>query len=120
MTYLLVSILLITIYSNSMAQAQKTFIYEITLFEKYRHRSSWTEKEEKIQQEHISYLDSLSKSGKLQLAGIIDQSLEEQTGLIILTTESYEQAFEITQNDPSIKKGMMSAKLRPIHVYFKP
>ncbi len=107
------------ITTNIMAQKQKTFVYEITLYEQYKNSSSWGEKEKKIQQEHISYLDSLTTIGKIEIAGIIDQKLENQTGIIILNVDSYEQAKEIVLNDPSIKQGIMSARLRPINIYFK-
>lgn len=101
------------------AQVQKTFIYEITLYEQFKNTANWGEKEQTIQQEHIAYLDSLTQAGKLQMAGIIDQGLENHEGFIMLNTSSFEEAYEIAQNDPSIKKGMMSVKLRPVNIYFK-
>ena len=119
MKYLLFS--LITLSSVQMnAQNQKTFLYEITLFDQFKHPSMWTEREHNIQTQHIAYLDSLSKSGALQIAGIMDQGLENHTGLIILETDDYETAKTIASNDPSVKKGMMSVRLKPIHIYFKP
>ena len=101
-----------------LAQKQSTYIYELTLFEQYRHRAMWTDREREIQQRHVSYLDSLEESESLKLAGIIDQNTHGHTGFVILETDSYEKAFEIVQNDPSIKEGMMSAKLRRIDIYF--
>jgi len=102
-----------------MLQAQKTFMYEITLFEQFRSPINWSEKEKTIQQEHIAYLDSLTKNAKIEIAGIVDQHLENQTGIIILSVDNYEQAEEIVLNDPSIKEGMMYARLRPINIYFR-
>jgi uncharacterized protein YciI len=102
-----------------LAQVQKTFLYEITLFKQFQHKSMWSEREYKIQNEHIAYLDSLTKSGSLQIAGIIDQDLENHTGIIILTTNNYEEAQSIALNDPSVKEGMMSVVIRPINIYFK-
>ena len=104
---------------NMQAQVQKTFLYEISLYESFRHSSSWSEKEHQIQKEHINYLDSLTKENKLQIAGIVEQGLEGHTGLILLTTNSYEEAQEIALNDPSVKKGMMSARIRPVTIYFR-
>ena len=101
------------------AQAQQTFLYEINLLDPFRHRSTWSDREHQIQNEHIAYLDSLTKGGQLEIAGIIDQGLENHTGLIILTTDSYEAARQIVAEDPSVKKGMMSARLRPVHIYFR-
>ncbi len=102
-----------------MLQAQKTFIYEITLYEPYKNVSQWSDRERNIQERHLTYLDSLTKKGDLEIAGIVDPSLENQTGLIILSVDTYEQAQQIVVEDPSIKEGMMSARLRPIHIYFR-
>ena len=85
----------------------------------FKHQSSWSKTEHEIQKKHIEYLATLTKSGSLQLAGITNQGLEDHTGFIILTTESYEEANSIAQNDPSVKEGMMSVKLNPVNIYFK-
>ena len=101
------------------AQIQQTFLYEITLFDRYKHKSMWTEREHNIQKEHIAYLDSLTHNGVLQMAGIIEQGLENHKGMIILETESYEQAKKIATSDPSVLNGMMSVQIRPINIYFR-
>lgn len=119
MKTLLTIVLPLLMMANIMAKPHKTFIYEITLFDQYKHQSMWTEKEHEIQKEHIAYLDSLTKAGSLQLAGIADQGLAQHTGFIVLTTDSYKEAKNIALNDPSVKGGMMSVSLRPITIYFK-
>ena len=101
------------------AQAQQTFLYEINLYDQYKHKSMWTERERNIQKEHIAYLDSLTQNGHLELAGIVDQGLENHSGLIILRATDYNQALQIATKDPSVKNGMMSVRLRPFHIYFK-
>ncbi|MBK9936327.1 MAG: hypothetical protein IPP05_19960 [Cytophagaceae bacterium] len=60
----------------------------------------------------------LQKSGSLQIAGIIDQDLENHTGIIILTTNNYMKT-KVALNKPSVKEGMMSVVIRPINIYFK-
>ena len=102
-----------------LAQKQSTFIYELTLYAPYQHRAMWTDREHEIQKQHVDYLDSLEEAGSLLLAGIMDQNLENHTGFVMLQTVDYQEAFELVQQDPSIKEGMMSAKLRPINIYFK-
>lgn len=104
---------------KTMAQPELTFIYEITLFERFKHQSMWTEREHKIHQAHIEYLDSLTRNRTLLLAGITDQGMVDHQGMIILQTDSYEEAWDIIQKDPSVKKGMMSARIRPFQIYFK-
>jgi|GEM_PF-3796849 len=118
MKYVLIFNLTLISFSMS-AQVQQTFLYEITLLKQFQHQSMWTEREHSIQKDHIAYLDSLTQNGDLQIAGIIDQNLEDHKGIIILKTDNYKKAKEIATNDPSVKEGMMSVQLRPIHVYFK-
>ena len=101
------------------AHGQASFLYEITLLEQYQHRSLWSEREQNIQAQHIAYLDSLSQAGQLEMAGIVDLGLEGQQGLIILKVRNYEEARQIVRSDPSIKEGMMSARIRPITIYFR-
>lgn len=115
----LITILTLLISTVMLAQKQSTFIYELTLFDQYKHKSMWSEREHDIQQAHVSYLDSLEKSGKLLIAGITDQNLEDHKGFVILNMDNYDNAFEHMQNDPSIKEGMMKGKLRPMNIYFK-
>ncbi len=112
-------LLLITFNFQIMAQKQSTFIYELTLFEPYQHRSQWSEKEHQIQQSHVAYLDSLTKAGKVQLAGIMEQGLEGHRGFVLLNTSGYEEARKILNEDPSVKNGMMKASLRSVNIYFK-
>lgn len=102
-----------------LAQKESTFIYELTLYDQYKHRAMWSEKEREIQQQHVAYLDSLEKNGDLLMAGIIDQNLDGHTGFVILSTDSYKKAFEIVQGDPSIREGMMAARLRSMNIFFK-
>jgi len=113
-------LLLITLTSIEMlAQKQSTFIYELTLFDSYKHRSMWTEREYEIQKAHVAYLDSLEMNGHLTIAGILDQNLEDHTGFVILKTGNHEEALRIVENDPSVMEGMMTARLRPINIYFQ-
>ena len=101
------------------AQAQQTFIYELKLYDPYQSKLQWSDKEHSIQQSHIAYLQKLTEEGKLQLAGIKDQGLEGHEGFVILYTKDYEEAKSIAMNDPSVKEGMMSVRLRPVHLYCK-
>lgn len=113
-------LLLLFMAHHLSAQMEKTFIYEITLLDQFKHRALWTAREHRIQNQHLDYLDSLTQSGTLQMAGIIDQGLEAQTGLIILKTNDYDEANSIALKDPSVAEGMMTVRLRPLNIYFKP
>ncbi len=119
MKFLLPIACIICLNSTSIAQPEQTFIYKLQLFERFQSKSSWTDREHAIQQQHISYLDSLTKVGQLEIAGIGDQGLMEQTGLVILKVDSFEKVQEIISHDPSVHKGMMFANIRPMTIYFK-
>lgn len=74
------------------------------------------EEEAKIMSDHFHYLKSLLEQNKLYLAGptLIP---DDPFGLIILDTESEEEARALLENDPSIKSGIQEiADLRPIRL----
>lgn len=101
------------------AQDKVQFIYEITLFEQFQHKSRWTEKEHQIQKEHLAYLDSLTKTGTIEMAGIQSQGLAEHKGIILLNVKDYEEANAVAANDPSVKDGMMTVSIYSFTTYFK-
>lgn len=74
------------------------------------------EKENKIMEDHFYYLKSLLKQKKLFLAGptLIPK---DPFGLIILESNSEEEAKILLQNDPSIKAGIQKViDFRPIRL----
>ena len=109
---------LLIVFSPIILAAQETFLYEITLYDQFKHKAMWSKKQHAIQKRHIAYLEALTKSGKLQLAGIVDQGLDRHTGFIILTTKSFREAKAIALNDPAVKEGMMAVVIRPLQIYF--
>jgi len=74
------------------------------------------EKEKKIMSDHFLYLKSLLEQKKLFLAGptLIP---EDPFGLIILETETEEEAKTLLNKDPSVKAGIQRvADFRPIRL----
>jgi uncharacterized protein YciI len=74
------------------------------------------ETEEKIMSEHFEYLKSLLKQKKLFLAGptLIP---EDPFGIIILITDSEQEARNMLDEDPSVKAGIQKiSDLRPIRL----
>ncbi|WP_088012164.1 YciI family protein [Gottfriedia acidiceleris] len=69
-----------------------------------------TEEERNIVSDHFHYLEILNKEKTVSLAGRTEQA---EFGIVILTTESLQHAEEIMQNDPAVKKNVMTAKLYP-------
>ena len=101
------------------AQNKIQFVYEIKLFEQFQHKSRWTDKEQQIQKEHLAYLDSLTKVGTIEMAGIQNQGLAEHKGIVLLNVKDYEEARNIAINDPSVKEGMMTVNIYSFTTYFK-
>jgi uncharacterized protein len=69
-----------------------------------------TEDERAIVSEHFHYLQNLNKEQIVFLAGRTEQA---EFGIVILNTESLQQAEKIMQNDPAVKKNVMTADLYP-------
>lgn len=69
-----------------------------------------TEEEQTIVSEHFHYLQNLNKEKTVSLAGRTEQA---EFGIVILKTESLRHAEEIMQNDPVVKKNVMTAELYP-------
>lgn len=100
-------------------QTKVQFVYEIKLFEQVQHKSRWSEKENQIQKDHLAYLDSLTKAGTIEMAGIQSQGLADHKGIVLLNVKDYEEAKSIAMNDPSVKQGMMAVSVYPFTTYFK-
>jgi len=101
------------------AQQKIQYVYEISLLKPFQQKSSWTDKEHRIQKGHLAYLENLTQSGVLEIAGIKNLGLAEQQGIILLNVENHEKAKEISSNDPSVKEGMMTANIYPFQTFFK-
>jgi uncharacterized protein len=75
-------------------------------------RSQTNEEAQKIQNEHLAHLNSLFESGKLKLAGpFLDDS--EMRGILILDVKSEEEARELTDKDPAVIAGRLTAVIKP-------
>ncbi|CCG53607.1 Hypothetical protein precursor [Flavobacterium indicum GPTSA100-9 = DSM 17447] len=101
------------------AQNKIQFVYEIKLYEQFQHKSRWSEKEHQIQEKHLVYLDSLSKAGTIEMAGIQNQGFADHKGIILLNVNDFEEAKSIALNDPSVKEGMMTMSIYTFTTYYK-
>jgi uncharacterized protein YciI len=72
--------------------------------------------EEKIMEDHFRYLKTLLEQKKLFLAGPTLVP-EDPFGVIILQTETEDEAKKLLKNDPSVKAGIQKiVDLRPIRL----
>jgi len=67
-----------------------------------------TEEEKRIIGEHFTYLQTLLDEGTLVFAGRCDDAT---FGLIILESDSLENAKQVMKNDPAVKAGVFSAEI---------
>jgi uncharacterized protein YciI len=99
-----------------MKNKSRQYIYVLKVLPRYLNPSNWTETENKILDDHFSELKKLMENGKLILAGKT-QGLDEKTfGIVIIETETEEEATRIMQNDPAVSGGIMKAELFPYQI----
>lgn len=90
------------------------FIYFLNLTERLIDDNNWTEKDEKIVSDHFKRLLQMKDNGQLILAG--KTSDRDPVGVVIFNAKNHEEAFKIMNDDPAIRKGIMSGELRPYRV----
>ena len=94
----------------------KQFIYVLKLAPYLIDVNNWTDKEEEIVDRHFAYLQDLLKDGKLILAGRTLNNDETTFGIVILETETEEEALNIMKSDPAVVAKIMTAELYPYRV----
>lgn len=75
-----------------------------------------TEEEKSIVSEHFLYLQNLNNDKTVFLAGRTEQA---EFGIVILYTENQQHAEEIMNNDPAVKRNVMTAELYPFTIALK-
>jgi uncharacterized protein YciI len=99
-----------------MDNSKKQFIYVLKLIPELYDVNNWTDREEKIVHRHFRELQELLKEGKLILAGKTEGNDEKTFGIVILETDSEEEALAIMKSDPEVAEGIMKAELFPYRV----
>lgn len=75
-----------------------------------------TPQEEAVVAEHFHYLQDLNSKGAIILVGRTQTTDENTMGVAIFRAESEKEALGIMNNDPAVRKGMMTATLFPFKV----
>ena len=94
----------------------KQFIYVIKPITTFLKEENWTEVEEDIINRHFNYLVNLKEKGKIILAGKTNGLDNKTFGIVIIETETEEEAMTIMNNDPAILEGIMTAEFYPYRV----
>ena len=94
------------------------FIYVLSLQQKFRIKTNWTEKEDHIVSEHYQYLLDLKEKKVLIMAGKsrYDVDHDDTFGIVVFQSDTEENAHHIMQNDPAIIAGLMTAELHPFNI----
>jgi uncharacterized protein len=87
------------------------YIYILRLIPKFWDGTQWTEKESQIVSEHYAKLQDMITSGSLILAGKTDREDEHGFGIVIFKAKNDTEATKVMNNDPGVKKGIMTATL---------
>jgi uncharacterized protein len=95
---------------------KKQFIYQLKLIPTLLEDANWTDKENTVVQHHFGVLQGLQKEGKLILAGRTLNMDSSGFGIVILEVDSEEEAYDLMNNDPAVKEGIMEATLYPYRV----
>ncbi len=77
---------------------------------------NWTSKpsprEEKLQSEHLSYINRMAEQGRLRAAGPFDGQ-DRLRGLLILQEGSMEEALRLVRGDPKVKSRDLAVEMHP-------
>ena len=118
MRYKFLLILLSVVLSSSMVKAQQEEQKEHQppqLFVMFHTAGpNWVDSLPFTQQpglmEHVEYMSTFMAGNKLVMGGPF---LDNSGGMMICKAESLEEAQSWAENDPTVKKGMLSVEVRP-------
>lgn len=97
--------------------AKQQFLIVLRVVPSLYDEKNWTERENKLVEEHFAQLQKLLTEGKLILAG--RTNVRESTGMVILEVETEAEARAIMENDAAVKGRVMTAELFPYKVALK-
>jgi uncharacterized protein YciI len=92
------------------------FLYKLQLVRGDMLRTGPTDAEQAVVAEHFAYLQALNSQGVIILVGRTLTTDENTMGLTIFHAESEDAARRIMNDDPAVKKGVMTATLYPFKV----
>jgi len=92
------------------------FLYKLQLVRKDMLRAGPTESEQATVTEHFAYLQNLYAQGVIIFVGRTLNIDENAMGLAVFRAESEDAARRIMNDDPAVRKGVMTATLYPFKV----
>lgn len=92
------------------------FIYRIQPNRTDMLESGPTDDEAKILEEHYLYLKNLTDKRIVHIAGRTLITNKDAFGIVVLETNSEEEAVQIMKNDPAVLKKIMCSELYPFKI----
>ena len=75
-----------------------------------------TSEEEGILSRHFAHLQDMAQKGVVVLAGRTQTADDTTFGIVIINSDSEEEARQHMESDPAVEGGVMHAKLFPFRV----
>jgi len=96
----------------------KEWLGVLTLTEKFKTESNWTQQDQSIVGEHFQRLVKMKENGIVILAGRMELPLNdpEMKGLVIFYAKDEKEALQFMMEDPAVKNKIMEAKVYPYGV----
>lgn len=113
--FLFIILISLTLYAQEQDTTNQSnvFIYVLKLTPGYFDESSWKEEDYEMVGIHFKRLQNMLSEGKLIMAGRSDVENEKTFGIVVFEADSFEEAVKITNEDPAVKAGIMSAEVFP-------
>lgn len=92
------------------------YMYTLQLVPPLLNQDNWTEKENRIVEEHFQRLKQLRDEGVVIFAGRVSTMDPEGFGIVIFKADSEEDALAIMENDPAVREGIMTVELFPFNI----
>jgi uncharacterized protein len=106
----------ITFCQTQTKEETSQFIYVLHLVPKYLDKKIWADEDNKTIKEHFDRLKKMYTDGLIILAGKTETWDEKMFGIVIYNAASLEKAKEIAENDPAVKKGIMTVEVYPYKI----
>ena len=93
----------------------KSYLGVLTLTDKYKDATKWTQNDEAIVREHFQRLVKFKTEGVVVLAGRTELPLDnpEMMGLVIFYAKDDKEALQFMTDDPAVKHKIMQTKVHP-------
>ncbi|TNF29587.1 MAG: hypothetical protein EP314_02490 [Bacteroidetes bacterium] len=93
----------------------RDYIYIVNLVPKFQNPSSWTDKENRIIEDHFERLKRQHKRGTVKYVGKTDLPVDNPNnfGMVVFEAENDTMAELFAQADPAVMAGMMTVKCLP-------